>query len=77
MHVFYRLWDAQGRALKEDRAGLLEAVVPAGQSFEVTMVLAPLPAGRYWLSVDLIEESHAWLAQLGAEPWQEEFVVRE
>ena len=77
MHVFFRIWDGEGRAVKEGRAGMLNASVPPGESYEVTMVLPPLVAGTYWLAVDLIEEGHICLSQLGAEPWEEEFVVHE
>lgn len=77
MHVYFRVWDSEGSAVKEGRAGMLDASVPPGESYDVTMVLPPLPAGNYWLAVDLIEEGHICLSQLGAEPWEEEFVVHE
>jgi protein tyrosine phosphatase (PTP) superfamily phosphohydrolase (DUF442 family) len=77
MHIFFRVWDAEGNPKNEGRAGMLDATVPPGEKFDVTMVVPPLPAGRYWLAVDMVEEFHVWFCQLGPEPWEEEFVVRE
>jgi hypothetical protein len=56
---------------------MLHASLPPGESFDVTMVVPPLAAGRYWMAVDLIEEFHCWFYQVGAEPWEQELVVRE
>ena len=75
--VFFRVLDAKGTSVKEGRAGMLDASVPPGEHYEVTMIVPLLPAGSYWLMVDMVEEGHVWLSQLGAEPWEEEFVVRE
>jgi protein tyrosine phosphatase (PTP) superfamily phosphohydrolase (DUF442 family) len=75
VHVFYRLFDSSGLPVGEGRAGFLEATVPPGARFEVTMVVPPQPAGTYRLAVDLIEEFHCWFVQVGAEPWEEEIVV--
>jgi len=29
------------------------------------------------IEIDLIEEFHCWLSQVGSEPWKEELIVRE
>jgi hypothetical protein len=77
VHVCFRMSDTAGGNLMEGRAGMLEKVVQPGEALSVTMVVRPLPAGRYWLTVDLIEEYHCCFYQVGAEPWEEEIVVRE
>ena len=77
VHVFFRLYGADGITVFEGRAGFLEATVGSGERFDVTMVVPPQPAGTYRLSVDLVEEFHCWFVQVGAEPWEEEIVVRE
>jgi protein tyrosine phosphatase (PTP) superfamily phosphohydrolase (DUF442 family) len=77
VHVCFRVCDSGGVNLVEGRAGLLDRAVQPSERFAVTMVVPPLPAGRYWLNVDLIEEYHCWFYQVGAELWEEEIVVRE
>ncbi len=77
VHVFFHVWDADGNGVAEGRAGMLDATVAPGATFAVTMVVPPLPAGWHWLTVDLIEENHCILYQVGGPSWEEELVVRE
>jgi protein tyrosine phosphatase (PTP) superfamily phosphohydrolase (DUF442 family) len=77
IHVCFRVCDGLGNNVLEGRAGMLDRLVQPGEGFAVTMVVPPLKAGRYWLTVDLIEEYHCWFYQVGAEAWEEEIVVRE
>jgi hypothetical protein len=77
VHVLYQVWDDQGGGRFEGRAGMLDAAVGPGEDFVVTMVIPPLPAGRYRMVVDLVEEYHCLFCQVGAEPRELEFTVRE
>ncbi len=77
VHVYFRAWNAEGDVAAEGRAGLLEASVAPGATYEVTMVVPPLAAGRYLLAADLVEEWHCCFYQVGAELWEQELVVRE
>jgi protein tyrosine phosphatase (PTP) superfamily phosphohydrolase (DUF442 family) len=77
IHVLFHVYNADGDGIVEGRAGMLEATVPPGGHYEVTMVVPSLRAGWYWLTVDLIEENHCCFFQTGAEPWEEELIVRE
>lgn len=77
IHVFFHVWNANGYGIAEGRAGMLDAAVAPGESFEVTMVVPPIEAGWHWLTVDLIDENHCIFYQAGSESWEEELVVRE
>ncbi len=77
VHVFFHVWDSDGNGVAEGRAGMLDATVPPGERYEVTMVVPPLKAGWHWLTVDLIDENHCIFYQTGSESWEEELVVRE
>jgi protein tyrosine phosphatase (PTP) superfamily phosphohydrolase (DUF442 family) len=78
MHLFFQVWDEEGRGAAVGRAGMKEATVGPGESIDLTLVIPPLArAGRYRLLVDMIEEYHCWFFQVGAEPWEEELDVRE
>ncbi len=77
VHVAYRVLDAEGKGAREGRAGMLAADVPPGQPLDLTLIIDPLEPGRYYLTVDLVEESHCWFFQAGAEPWEGEILVRE
>ena len=60
------------------RAGYFEKDVGPGQTVDVTYVLPPFTkAGKQLIYLDLVEEGHAHFAQVGAEPYEEELVVRE
>jgi protein tyrosine phosphatase (PTP) superfamily phosphohydrolase (DUF442 family) len=77
-HVFFQVWDAEGRGVADGRAGLMAKHVGAGETVETTVVVPPLAkAGRYRLLVDMIEENHCWFFQTGSEPWEGELHVRE
>ena len=77
VHVFFHVWDAEGNGVADGKAGLLDAAVPPGATFEVTMVLPPLAAGWHWMTVDLIEENHCIFYQVASQSWEGELIVRE
>jgi protein tyrosine phosphatase (PTP) superfamily phosphohydrolase (DUF442 family) len=78
VHAGFFVYDDEDRLVAMGQAGMLDAVVPPGQSCEVTLVLPALKApGRYHLLVDMIDEQQCWFFQVGSEPLERELVVRE
>jgi undecaprenyl-diphosphatase len=75
IHALYRLFDAEDRFVAGGNAGLFNHVVPAGASIDLTFPLPPLPAGRYLLRADMIDEQHAVFFQTGCEPLEWEVEV--
>jgi protein tyrosine phosphatase (PTP) superfamily phosphohydrolase (DUF442 family) len=77
-HVTFKLMNEQQNVMYEGRAGMLDALVPAGEKIQVVMIVPPITIkGNYRLLVDMIEEGHCWFHQTGSEPWEEEFAIRE
>jgi hypothetical protein len=77
MHLFFKVYDGKDQVVREGRAGLLDKTVGPGEAVDLALVVPPLPAGRYRLFVDMVDEGHAWFYQAGADPWEEELIVRE
>jgi len=77
-HLGFRVQDERGDVVLEGRAGLRDHLVLPGQSFSETVVVPPtLKPGRYLMTLDLVDESQGWFFQMGMNPVQEEFVIRE
>lgn len=77
-HVTFKLINEQQHMIYEGRAGMLDKLVPTGDSINVVLRVPPIALkGHYRLLVDMIEEGHCWFHQTGSEPWQEEFDIRE
>ena len=78
IHLYYKLFAADGTQLVDMRAGLVDRVVPPGERTELSLVVPPIgKPGRYRLVIDLLDENHCWFGQTGMEPWEEEIDVRE
>lgn len=78
VHLGIEVLDASNTLVHLGRAGLLRRDVGPGESIELTAVVPPLgKPGRYRLRLDMIDERHAWFAQVGARAVEEEFVVHE
>src|SRR5262249_14887681 len=78
VHLGWVIWDPHGVIMGADRVGQLDAEVPPGQSIDLTLALPALPGpGPYRVLADLTDEQHLWFFQGGAEPWEEEFEVRD
>ena len=78
IHGVWVVGDWRDGQAKFGRSGLFEKTVGPGQTVEVTYVLPPFEkAGTYRIGFDLVEEGHAHFGQVGAEPYEEELVVRE
>ncbi|MBI3409362.1 MAG: tyrosine-protein phosphatase [Planctomycetes bacterium] len=77
-HLGYQIFGPNLSEPLEGRAGMLDRDVSPGQTWEVTLVLPPFSqAGSYRLLVDLVEEKHCWFFQAGAEPHEQELIIRE
>lgn len=76
-HVTFKVLDERQQMVHEGRAGMLDRLVPVGDSVGVVMIVPPLRPGHYRLMVDMIEEGHCWFHQTGSQPWEEELEVRE
>src|SRR5260370_31160393 len=77
LFLSYHWLDERGNAIVWDGVRTpLERVVEPGESLRQTVALrAPIPPGRYRLSVDLVEEHRFWLAELGNTPLVEDVDV--
>ena len=73
----YHWLDERGNAIVWDGVHTpLERTVEPGDSLRQAVALrAPIPPGRYRLSVDLVEEHRFWLAELGNTPLEEDVDV--
>lgn len=78
VHASFVVSDARGVTLSVGRGGLFDAEVAPGEGIDLTL---PVPAvrgpGRYTLTVDMIDEQHCNFFQVGSEPLEWEFEVRE
>jgi protein tyrosine/serine phosphatase len=84
IHLGYFVWptdlddSVNDERVEVSRAALLDAVVAPGETFTALVVVKPfIKPGRYRLRIDMLEEGHCWFYQTGAEPYAEEFDVRE
>ena len=68
--VAYHWLDERGNPIVWDglRTPLEHPVEPGGTLRQTIALRAPIPPGRYRLSVDLVEEHRFWLAELGNDP---------
>lgn len=77
-HLTFVVVDADGGQVAWGKGGLFDAEVAPGESLDVTLALPGMPAaGRYLLVVDLCEEQHCSYFQVGSEPLEWEFEVRD
>ena len=65
VHMGWTLLNEKDEFQIEGRCGLLDAVVPPGESIDLTVALPPLAAGRYHVQLDMIDEQYAWFYQTG------------
>ena len=66
VHLGWVLFTEDDHYVREGRSGMFDAVVQPGEAVELTAALPPLPAGRYSVQLDMIDEQHAWFYQEGA-----------
>src|SRR5262249_7788121 len=77
LFLSYHWLDERGNAIVWDglRTPLARGVEP-GESLRQGLALrAPVPAGRYRLAIDIVEEHRFWLAELGNSPLAEDVEV--
>ena len=78
MHVNFVVADAEGVKVANGKGGLFDAEVGPGESIDITLPVPGLPGpGRYLLVADMAEEQHCNFFQVGSEPLEWEFEVRE
>lgn len=66
-HVYWNLYDGPDSWVATDRAGLFHRKVSPGESVDVTVQFSPLPAGKYQLVLDMIEENHCAFQHVGGD----------
>lgn len=78
VHLWGLLRRDNGEPCWMARAGLFEAVVPAGESIDLSVYFDPIKEpGRYRLFLDMADEQHGWFYQMDGEPLEEEFEARD
>jgi protein tyrosine phosphatase (PTP) superfamily phosphohydrolase (DUF442 family) len=75
IYLRYYVRDDQEKDWQIGKAGLFEATVAPGQSVDLTIVLKPLPSGRYRLTADMVEVGDILFAQQGSEPLVMELII--
>jgi hypothetical protein len=77
LFLSYHWLDERGNPIVWDGVRTpLERTVEPGESLRQHVALrAPIPAGRYRLAIDLVEEHRFWLAELGNTPLEEDVEV--
>jgi hypothetical protein len=74
----YTVWDDQDQMMSDGFWGLFDAEVAPGEAIDLAVVVPPLPRpGRYRLLLDMVDAQHGWFYQVGSEPYEEEWIVRE
>jgi hypothetical protein len=69
VHARFLLSDAEDQQLTSGMAGLFHAVVPPGDSIDLTLALPPVHVpGRYVLRVDMVDGQGSSFYQFGYEP---------
>jgi hypothetical protein len=69
VHLCFVLSNDRDHRVADGKAGLFHALVPAGESIDLTVVLPALDEpGRYELRLDMMDEQHASFLQTGSEP---------
>jgi protein tyrosine phosphatase (PTP) superfamily phosphohydrolase (DUF442 family) len=75
IHARYSVIDASGNVVVSEKAGRYDAVVTPGESLELAVGVPPLAAGRYALTLDMIDADQNAFSQFGVEPAVREFRV--
>jgi hypothetical protein len=76
VHCAFMVTDTAGTCHAKGRGGLLRADVSPGQSIAVTLPMPSLPAGTYYLFVDMQDEAQqSYFYQHGSEPLLKEVVI--
>lgn len=77
LFLSYHWLDERGNPIVWDgrRTPLERAVEPGETLRQAVAVRGPIPPGPYRLAIDLVEEHRFWVAELGAEPWEDAVTV--
>jgi protein tyrosine phosphatase (PTP) superfamily phosphohydrolase (DUF442 family) len=83
IHLLYSVATPDGTLVVRDRAGLVRRTLPPGGVFDFTLVVPPLPAGRYALTAELLDARGAGVpvrassfVKMGDEAAQKILIVR-
>jgi hypothetical protein len=77
-HLYFVLFDAQGKIVRAGKAGLLQTEVAPGKTIELTLPIDPVAyPGAYHLAVDMHDELQGSFYQMGSEPLDRELIIRE
>jgi hypothetical protein len=77
-HLAYVLTNEQNRGIGSGRAGLLDTDVAPGSAIQLQVALPAFKkAGRYWVRLDMLDESNCWFYQAGSEPLEVELEAYE
>lgn len=73
----FNLFDESDKVVHSGKWGLLDQQVAAGATFDFDLVVPSVPAGRYRLFVDMLDQRNGWFFQTGSQPLEQELVFRE
>jgi hypothetical protein len=75
IYARYTVTDANGRVVLFESAGLFDKSVAPGDTIDLELGVPPLAAGRYALTLDLIDTDQNAFSQFGVQPAVREFRV--
>jgi len=77
-HAYYLIHNERNQLVYQGRAGLFDMVVEPGETIDLKLTVPALRnPGTYRLWVDLADEQHCLFYQIGSEPLEVEFQVRD
>jgi protein tyrosine/serine phosphatase len=68
VHAIFFVDDQDKTCVVQGRSGLFDAVVPVGESIDLTLAIPVMEPGNYVLRVDMTDEQHAKFHQVGSKP---------
>jgi hypothetical protein len=78
VRAIFIVTDSHGDLLSRGQAGVFDAVVAPGRSIDLTLPVAAVrEPGRYLLRVELSDDAFSGFGQVGSEPLEWDFEVRE
>lgn len=78
IHIMYSLFDEQGKYLRGDRAGFLDATIEPGKTIDLTISAMSIEhPGNYKIILNMLDEQMGSFYQMGSDPFEMRLEVSE